>query len=244
MNLSGSSSSLTSDASTKTGTVSLRSYGIGGAVLQKRILLMTRQHSQGNSRGREAELEERTEERIPLEPEAVQGCLFSSKQKRGKSRQHSNQATPTDAGQTLLRARAGSPLSTCDGTRGEHPVVHTGSPPSSPGLGLMATSHVPQPPIMATKHPMFPLKTMSPLKALKGSCQLKLKVNLSVDPGTGETSSAEDETQARAEQSREPVRTNPFLWLCRKKHTRRKTVWATWSTFNDTSCIYLFRFNP
>ncbi|KAF3841139.1 hypothetical protein F7725_007001 [Dissostichus mawsoni] len=32
MNLSGSSSSLTSDVSTKTGTISLRSYGIGGAV--------------------------------------------------------------------------------------------------------------------------------------------------------------------------------------------------------------------
>ncbi|KAM9728126.1 rap guanine nucleotide exchange factor 6 isoform 5-T5 [Menidia menidia] len=52
MNLSGSSSSLTSDASTKTGTVSLRSYGIGYALLPtgKADNLSDSSHSEISSR--------------------------------------------------------------------------------------------------------------------------------------------------------------------------------------------------
>uniref|UniRef100_A0A1A8H2I1 Rap guanine nucleotide exchange factor 2 n=2 Tax=Nothobranchius korthausae TaxID=1143690 RepID=A0A1A8H2I1_9TELE len=52
MNLSGSSSSLTSDASTKTGTVSLRSYGIGCALLPggKTDNLSDSSHSEISSR--------------------------------------------------------------------------------------------------------------------------------------------------------------------------------------------------
>lgn len=66
MNLSGSSSSLTSDASTKAGTASLRSYGIGGALLYKRFLLMTRQLSPEEMQGQagdQAEKQMQTEGR-------------------------------------------------------------------------------------------------------------------------------------------------------------------------------------
>ncbi|CAL8279669.1 unnamed protein product [Arctogadus glacialis] len=67
MNLSGSSSSLTSDASTKAGTASLRSYGIGGALLHKHFLLMTSpastEETQRQREGDEAERQMQAEER-------------------------------------------------------------------------------------------------------------------------------------------------------------------------------------
>uniref|UniRef100_A0A8C6Q5S3 Rap guanine nucleotide exchange factor 6 n=1 Tax=Nothobranchius furzeri TaxID=105023 RepID=A0A8C6Q5S3_NOTFU len=85
MNLSGSSSSLTSDASTKTGTVSLRSYGIGGALLHKRIQLMTRQSSQESSRDKETKLEDITEE-----TEKAQRGVCPSGRRRGQSRHSSS----------------------------------------------------------------------------------------------------------------------------------------------------------
>lgn len=80
MNLSGSSSSLTSDASTKAGTISLRSYGIGGPVLHKRILLMTQQSSR------------------EVVEEADMTGLLPSGQMRGRCRQQSKQRAQTDAG--------------------------------------------------------------------------------------------------------------------------------------------------
>ncbi|XP_036975174.1 rap guanine nucleotide exchange factor 6-like isoform X6 [Acanthopagrus latus] len=98
MNLSGSSSSLTSDASTKAGTISLRSYGIGGALLHKRILLMTRQHSRERSRERENQMVEEgqeKEERMQEETEAVE--------RRGRSRQQNNLGAQGESGLMLQR---------------------------------------------------------------------------------------------------------------------------------------------
>lgn len=226
MNLSGSSSSLTSDASTKTGTVSLRSYGIGGTLLHKRILLMTRQQSRGSSRDRETELEERTEDRMQKETDTIQRGFCSLEQRRGRARQHSNQGTHTDAGQMLLRARAGSPLSTCSGTR---PTVHTGSSPSPPGLGLMTLSPPPQAHVMTPKPSVSPIRKrlMSPFRVLRERSQSREKADLNCDCGTGESSSAQDETQAQAQaeqRARRSVSPNPFLWLCSNRHRRRKTV--------------------
>ncbi|XP_045896590.1 rap guanine nucleotide exchange factor 6 isoform X9 [Micropterus dolomieu] len=111
MNLSGSSSSLTSDASTKAGNVSLRSYGIGGTLLHKRIVLMTRQHSRESSRERKNEAEEEKEEKRSevekeieeMTQEAVQRGLFSSEQRRGRSRGQNHQGAQKDAGLMLQR---------------------------------------------------------------------------------------------------------------------------------------------
>ena len=63
MNLSGSSSSLASNTSTKGGTANQRSYGIGGAILHKKILLMTRQPSPEREEERESRQHSREESR-------------------------------------------------------------------------------------------------------------------------------------------------------------------------------------
>jgi len=99
LNLSGSSSSLTSDASTKAGTASLRSYGIGGALLHKRFLLMTRHHSAGQTH----EQRDQTVTRMQMEKGsssqeratgfrgageetvATPGDLISARRRRGQS---------------------------------------------------------------------------------------------------------------------------------------------------------------
>lgn len=126
MNLSGSSSSLTSEASSKA-TVSLRSYGIGGTLLQKRILLMTKQSSQESWREREKE------EKMLEETEAVQRGLFhSSEQRKGRSRQQSSQGAQADAGLTSLRVRGGSPAPKRKRIDGDHPAVQSDSPYSFP----------------------------------------------------------------------------------------------------------------
>lgn len=202
MNLSGSSSSLTSDASTKTGTISLRSYGIGGALLHNRILRMTSQHSRESSRDRETELEEKTED----EAEAAQEGLFSSEQRRGRSRQQSKQADP---GQTLLRTEAGTSGQTYVETHREHVMVQCGSPPPQPAVS----------PIRA--------RLLSPFRVLRERSQSRERPLPKSDKGARATlpSSPQHETQRQTEQRvRRSVSPNPFLWLCRDRHSRRKTM--------------------
>lgn len=243
MNLSGSSSSLTSDASTKAGTVSLRSYGIGGALLHKRILLMTRQHSRESSREREtqkeeekrSEVEKEKEEMMQEETEAVQGGLFPSEQRRGRSRQD-KQGAQSDVGLMLQRVRAGSPTQNWTGTHGVRPMVRPGSPPGLPGLGPKSLSPLSQPQLMRPKPPESPIKTrlMSPFRILRERSQSRERPvavrqsHLSGGEGTGEVappSSPQDERQGQAEQrARRSVSPNPFLWFCKDRHTRRKTV--------------------
>lgn len=105
MNLSGSSSSLTSDASTKAGTVSLRSYGIGGALLHKRILLITAQRSRESSTQRGNQTEEaqerrrsETEKEEGMQEKAadLQGGLFSAERQTGRSRQRNIHGAQAD----------------------------------------------------------------------------------------------------------------------------------------------------
>lgn len=202
MNLSGSSSSLTSDASTKAGTVSLRSYGIGGALLHKRIILMTMQHSRQGSRERESQREEA---------------------KANEKTEAGQRARRADAGLMLLRDRAG------------RPVLHPGSPPRLPGLGPITTSHLCQPQLIRPKPPESPIRTrlMSPFRILRERSQSRerlrgVRPHLNEEDGMGEvvSSSPQDERRGRAEQrARRLVSPNPFLWLCRDRHTRRKTVW-------------------
>lgn len=213
MNLSGSSSSLTSDASTKAGTVSLRSYGIGGVLLHKRIILMTRQHSRESSRERESQTEVE-EKRSKMEQEK-------------EETEAGRRARQTDAGLMLLRERAGHPE--------VHPIVHPGSSPRLSGLGPLTTSLFCQPQLIRTKPPESPIKTrlMSPFRILRERSQSRerlrgIRPHLNEGEGMGEvvSPSRQDERHGRAEQrARRPVSPNPFLWLCRDRHNRRKTVW-------------------
>lgn len=228
MNLSGSSSSLTSDASTKAGTVSLRSYGIGGALLHKRILLITRQHSRESSRERgnqTDEKKEKGEERMQDKTADVQGGLILSKERRGRSR-----GAQADSSLMLQRVRAGR-----TGVHTVHPTAHTGSPPSLTGLGHRDPSPLSQPQLMRPKPPESPVRTrlMSPFRILKERSRSRerpkaVRPYLNGREGTGEVvlSSLQDKRQGQEEvqRARRSVSPNPFLWLCRDRRTRRKTV--------------------
>lgn len=205
MNLSGSSSSLTSDASTKTG-VSLRSYGIGGALLHKRILLMTSQHSRDSSRERDAELEEVTEE-----IDAAQRGLCSSEQ-RGRSRQQRKRGAQADAEPVSLWTPA---LKCMEDHRS--PLCH-------PEAGLV-TPLPPQSYFTRPKPLVSPIRArlMSPFRVLRERSQSRekpLQKNVQSEPQNG----TQGQTEQRARRSVSP---NPFLWLCRDRHARRKTVWDT-----------------
>lgn len=232
---------MTSDASTKAGTVSLRSYGIGGALLHKRIFLMTRQHSQESSREREnqaeeeeekrSEVEKKKEEMTQEEAEAVQRGLFPSEQRRGRSRQQNNQDAQADSRLMLQSVRAGRPT--------QRWMLAHGSPPSLPGLGPMTLSPLSQPQLMRPKPPESPIRTrlMSPFRILRERSQsrerpMAVRPHLNGGEGTGEVvpSSPQYERPGQAEQGQAEQRArrsgspNPFLWLCRDRRTRRKTV--------------------
>ncbi|XP_034463573.1 rap guanine nucleotide exchange factor 6 isoform X13 [Hippoglossus hippoglossus] len=208
MNLSGSSSSLTSDASTKAGTVSLRSYGIGGAFLHKRVLLLTMQQRQQRSRESENQTQEE-EERTEVEKERG---MFSSGQRPGRRR-------------FLLKARAESPYQRLTGVL---PVLHTGSPGSPPGPGPSTLSPTSQPELlMSPKPPDFPNKKrlLSPFSKLRKRSQSRekpLPVRPHLDGGEAsgkvESSPPQDERQEQAEKrAMRSVSPNPFLWLCRDR---------------------------
>lgn len=239
MNLSGSSSSLTSDVSSKAGTVSLRSYGIGGAVLHKRILLITRQHSREGSRERANQTEEKEEEGSEMENENVdrmqgktaegQGGLCSSKQRRGRSRQPNNQGAQADSRLIPQGVRAGR-----TGVHAVHPTVHAGSPPRLPGSGPRTLSPLSQPHLRCPKPPESPIRTrlMSPFRILRERSQSRGRP-MAVSPqlndgevsGGGVPSPLQDNRQGQeGQRARRAASPNPFLWLCRDRHTRRKTV--------------------
>lgn len=240
MNLSGSSSSLTSDVSSKAGTVSLRSYGIGGAVLHKRIQLITRQHSRESSRERANQTEEEKKEegremenenadRVQGKTAEGQGGLFSSKQRRGRSRQPNNQGAQADSRLMLQGARAER-----TGVHAVHPSIHAGSPPSLPGSGPRTLSPLSRPHLRRPKPPESPIRTrlISPFRILRERSQSRgrpMAVSPQLNDGevTGEVvpSPPQDDRRGQDEQrARRAVSPNPFLWLCRDRHTRRKTV--------------------
>ncbi|KAM7374649.1 hypothetical protein PAMP_007295 [Pampus punctatissimus] len=203
MNLSGSSSSLTSDASTKAGTANLRSYGIGGALLHKKILLMTRQHSRESSGDRENQRKDEEEERSEVEKEenetkAVQRGFHPSEQRRGRSRKPNKQGSQTEAGLTLLRVRAGSPIQKWSGL---NPEVHTRS-----GLGPLALAHLSQPQIKRPKPPDSPIRTrlMSPFRILRERSQSKerpLAVREEREPQNETQGLAEKDERAKSSSS-------------------------------------------
>lgn len=251
MNLSGSSSSLTSDASTK--AISLRSYGIGGLLLHKRILLMTQQCSLEEGREREDQIEEEKEEkrgqdRVKMaeeETEAAQRGLLSSGQRRGRcERQKISQGLQGDSGPMPLRMRSGSPTQKWTGTNGMHPILHSGTLPSQPGLRPMTPSLPSEPRLILSSGreqstPLRPPESsirkrlMSPVRALSRRSRSRQKLPVVSRPhpeseeGVGEamSSSPQGERRGQARQrARRPISPNPFLWLCRDRHTRSKTV--------------------
>lgn len=217
MNLSGSSSSLTSDASTKAGTVSLRSYGIGGAFLHKKIQLITSQQSRGRSGGKRRKLEEGDEEKgSEMEKEEEERM----QDKRGRFRQQISAQSDS----VVQRARAGRIDS----------IAHNGCPPSLSGLGPISPSPLSQPQKIRAKRSESPLRTrlMSPFRILREKSQsreraMAVRPQLNGGERKEETppSSEQDKTQGeKEERARRSVSPNPFLWLCRVKHIRRKTV--------------------
>lgn len=202
MNLSGSSSSLTSDASTKAGTVSLRSYGIGGALLHKRIQMITRQNSRERPRGTE-------EEEVDGEKES--DVEKKRQDKRGRSRQQSRQCAQVDLKPPISRAE--------------------GTDAVQPGMGPMTPPTFSQHHKFRPKPSESPFRTrlMSPFRVLRERSRSKERpkaVRPCLHGGEIKTeachSSKEDKQEE--EKARRSVSPNPFLWLCRARHVRSKTV--------------------
>lgn len=204
LNLSGSSSSLTSDASTKAGTISLRSYGIGGALLHKRIQMITRQHSRERSRV----LEE--------EEDGEKGSKVEKKMQdnRGRSRQQSCRSKEVDL----------KPPSSTPGKKDA--MTLTGCTPSQPGLGPMT----PPPPLsQRQKTSESPLRTrlMSPFRILRERSRSKEKPKMAqpcLHAGEIKAEAPPSSKQDKQEEkrARRSVSPNPFLWLCRVGHVRSK----------------------
>lgn len=93
MNLSGSSSSLTSDAGAKAVAGAPRNYGIGGALLHKRILLMTGQRGRKGRSQTEREDEER---RSGGEKESEEETQAAERGGGGRSGRQNHQAAQAD----------------------------------------------------------------------------------------------------------------------------------------------------
>lgn len=227
MNLSGSSSSLTSDASTKAGTVSLRSYGIGGAHLRRRILLITARQSRESSgqRGCQAEeaQEKRRSETEKQEKAAdLQGAgLFSAERQTGRSRQRSIGGPQADKRFKIKSAQLVK-------------TAPTGSPPRLPGSGPRTPSPLPQFQQKRFKPSESPIRTrlLSPFRVLRGSSQSRGRPVTASSPLDGGEGTADDapspphdespgQGEQRAGRSGSPL---PFLWLCRNRDGRRKSV--------------------
>lgn len=149
------------------------------------------------------------------ETEAVQ-------QRRGRSRLQDSQADSQLMLQCIRARRAGA--------HEAHPM----SPSSPSGLGPTPLSPLSQPLLMRPNPPESPVRTrlLSPFRILRERSQSRERPmaawpHLNSGEGTGEvvSSSPQDERQKQAEQrARRSVSPNPFLWLCRDRHTRRKTV--------------------
>lgn len=204
LNLSGSSSSLTSDASTKAGTISLRSYGIGGALLHKRIQMITGPQS----RERPTVLKEEEEE------DGEKGSKVEKKMEdnRGRSRQQSCRREQVDL----------KPSSSRPGNK--DPMTLTGCTPSQPGLGPVALSQ-------HHKTSESPLRTrlMSPFRILRERSQSKERAKpvrpcLHAGEIKAEAPPSSKQDKQEEERARRSLSPNPFLWLCRLNHVRRKTL--------------------
>lgn len=214
MNLSGSSSSLTSDASTKAGTASLRSYGIGGALLHKRIQMITRQ----NSRERPRDTKEEEEE---VDGEKESEGERKRQENRGRSRQQSHRRA-----QVALK-----PPGSSSRAQGTDAMTLPGCVPSQPGVGPMSPPPFSQHHKSKPKPPESPIRTrlMSPFRALRERSRSKERpkaVRPRSDGGEIKTeappSSKEDKREE--ERAKRSVSPNPFLWLCRARHVRSHTV--------------------
>lgn len=204
MNLSGSSSSLTSDASTKAGTVSLRSYGIGGALLHKRIQMITRQNSRERPRG------------IEEEEEVVDGEKESDVEKkrrdnRGRSRQQSLPYAQVDLKPPISRAE--------------------GTDDVQPGVGPMTPPTFSQHHNFRPKPSESPFRTrlMSPFRVLRERSRSKerpkaVRPHLHGGEIKTEAPHSSKEDKREEEKARRSVSPNPFLWLCRARHVRSKTL--------------------
>lgn len=202
MNLSGSSSSLTSDASTKAGTVSLRSYGIGGALLHKRIQMITRQ----NSRERPRDIKEEEEE------EDVDG----EKESEGERKRQDTR------GRQQSHRRAQVALK---------PPSSTGCVPSLPGVGPMSPPPFSQHHKFQPKPPESPIRTrlMSPFRALRERSRSRERPEAARPRSHGggikaEAPPSSKEDKREEERAKRSVSPNPFLWLCRARHVRSHTL--------------------
>lgn len=199
MNLSGSSSSLTSDASTKAGSVSLRSYGIGGALLHKRVQMITRQHSR--ERPREMEGEDDGEKGGEVGKRGQDN--------RGRSRQQVDLKPPS--------SRAAMTMTRCA--------------PSQPGLRPLTPPPLSQHQKSRPQPSESPLRTrlMSPFRALRERSRSKERPVVVRPASHGGEMKAEaphpsKQDKREEERTRRSVSPNPFLWLCRARHLRRKTL--------------------
>lgn len=206
LNLSGSSSSLTSDASTK--AVSLRSYGIGGALLHKRIQAITRQHSRERPRVLEEE-EEDGEKGSKMENEMQES--------RGRSRQQSCQSRQVD-----LKAPSFRPGK-------KDPITPTGRAPTQPGLGAITP---PLPPLSQHQKPSespFRSRLMSPFKILRERSRSRkrpeaVRPRFHAGEMKAEAPPSSKQEKQEEERARRSLSPNPFLWLCRVRHVRSKTL--------------------
>lgn len=170
---------------------------------------MTRQRSREGSKEREpqtqVEVEGQRGEMEKEEEESEAGC----------------RARQSDAGRKLQRERAEHP--------GVRSFIRPGSPPTPSGPGPLTTSLLRRPPPAETP---FRTRLMSPLRILRERSQSRERlrgVSPHVNEGevTGEvvSSSRQDERRGRAEQrGRRSLSPNPFLWLCRDRHARTKSV--------------------
>lgn len=206
LNLSGSSSSLTSDASTKAGTVSLRSYGIGGALLHKRIQMITRQHS--SKRPRVLEEEEEDEE---------EGSKVEKKMQdnRGRSRQQGWQSKQIDLKPPGSRPAKKDAMTLTECTPGQPRLGPTTPPPRSQHQSPSES----------------PLRTrlMSPFRILRERSRSKerpksVRPSLHAGEIKAEAPSSSKQDKQKEERARRSVSPNPFLWLCRSRDVRRKTL--------------------
>lgn len=222
MNRSGSSSSLTSEASTKAGTAGTRSYGIGGALLHKRLLQMTRQHSRDREEDRDREME--TEQSVlgrwsSQGPQA--GPAFSPRSgMMSPLRAPLHSGPHEDPGSGSAKAtRRGTPTPQTETQKGPAPV----NPP------------MPKPPDSPLRKR---LRELSPFRMLRERSQSKEKLGALVmvrppveDQGQTESSKAQEGSpgQGRAEQAKGQARrsaspSRALAWLCRDRHKRRKTI--------------------
>lgn len=213
MNLSGSSSSLTSDASTKAGTVSLRSYGIGGALLHKRIQMITRQ----NSRERPGDIKEEEEVDGEKESEGER----KRQDNRGRSRQQSHQRA-----QVVLK-----PPGSSSRAQGRDAMTLTGCVPTQPGVGPMSPPPFSQHHKFKAKSTESPFRTrlMSPFRALRERSRSRERPQAVRPHSHGgeiktEAPPSSKEDKQEEERAKRSVSPNPFLWLCRARHVRSHTV--------------------